>query len=104
MSKQAYEARHVRGTILGTLREYYPNGLSGQSVYTTIVRPVFPAMEWEDAQQHLLYLQERGYIEPGGQTAIRGQGSPRQRIYRLTATGYDVALGVTEDPAIEAEV
>ena len=103
MTKRAYEAKHLRGTIIETLGDYYPNGLSGRSIFSTIVLPVFPDAEWNDVLQQLSYLRQRDFIEDVGACGIGPANSPQGRISRLTAAGYDVAKGITEDPAIMVE-
>jgi len=100
MSRQAYEAKHVRGVILGTLQAYYPNGLSGANVFNHAVRPVFPTMEWAEAFRHLAYLKDRGFTEEVKPSELQDIDSTKDIIYRLTAAGLDLAAGVTQDPAI----
>lgn len=101
---KAFELRHMNGTVLTSLQAYYPNGLSGGTIFATVLRPLFPGIDWNRAFTVLSYLKGRGLLEFVQDRGPRGTDSPKDLIYRLTPAGLDVAAGVTEDPAVLVEV
>ena len=103
MDRTAYDVRRVRGYILDALRSFYPNGVSGGVLHRDAVEPVFHHLDWIDFLQQLDYLQDRGYVEPMEDVAIARERSAKKRLFRLTATGYDVAVGIVKDAVIEME-
>lgn len=101
---KAFESRHINGTIIASLQAYYPNGLGGANILNSVLRPLFPGMEWDQAFAALSYLQGRGLLEVVKSQGPRGGDSPRERVYRLTPAGMDVAAGIVADPAVLVEV
>ncbi len=104
MSIEAYDVKRLRGYIATGLQAFYPNGISGLLIHRDILAPVFPHLEWRQVLQQLDYLMERGFVEAVEMVRLATKRSGRNCVYRLTATGLDVASGVVEDAAIEAEV
>ena len=100
MSMGANEIKQARGHIVVNLRAFYPNGMSGGLIFRESLAPVFPNMEWSQAVREISYLLERGYVEHVGDAGLRKAESARERVYRLTSSGYDLASGVVEDDAI----
>jgi hypothetical protein len=104
MSNKAYEIKHLRGVLLASLKDYFPNGLAAKTLFATVVAPFFPGMKWEEVARQIAYLHERGFVEAIGQSGIGGEKSLERENYRVTPAGLDVASGVSDDPAIEVEV
>ncbi len=103
MSSGAYQIKHLRGELLGALKDYYPNGLAAKTIFATIVAPIFPGMKWDETLRQIVYLHERGFLEAVGQSGIGGEKSLERENYRVTPAGLDVANGVTTDEAITIE-
>ena len=103
MDQQAYDIRRARGHVLSGLKAFYPNGVSDGLLYRDVLLPVFGSMEWVEAFQVLQYLKDAGYIELVQMAGPQRQSSAKERLYRLTTRGYDVALGITKEPSIEME-
>lgn len=103
MSKDTFEVKHVRGVILTVLKEYYPNGLRGSSIFSNVVHGTFPALPMAAVVQQIAYLAERGYLEQVGQSEIVSVETLADAMYRVTPAGFDVATGVVSDPAIQVE-
>lgn len=104
MSDGTYNVKRARGIVLRTLKSYYPNGLTGRRIYRDVLLPHFHGIEWRETEQTLAYLEERGFVGRIGQCAPAAGDARENEVYRLTASGYDLATGVTTDDAIDAEV
>jgi hypothetical protein len=103
MDSEAYDVKRVRGYILDVLKSFYPNGISGRLIQRDGLTAAFPHLEWSDTRRQIDYLVERGFVVAVDDGPL-SKRSARDRLYRLTAQGLDVASGVVEDAAIEAEV
>ncbi len=101
MSRTPLEIKQERGHIIRCLRGFYPNGISGKVIFENALLPVFPGLEWRDVSQDLVYLTEAGLVECITEAGIYKAESAKQKLYRLTCAGYDVACGVREDEAVD---
>ena len=103
MIEEGYDIKRARGHILSGLQSFYPNGISGGLIFRDMLAPLFPVMEWVQALQQLEYLIDRGFVENIESVGPRRPRSHKDRLYRLTPAGLDVALGIVSDAAIERE-
>ena len=63
---------------------------------------IFPQLEWEDFRKDLAYLHEKGYVRQVNWPDEGAEGvSWRQRWFRLTPAGVEVADHCVADPALE---
>jgi hypothetical protein len=101
--RERFEARQIRGLILSTLKDYYPNGLSGATIVKQVVRPVFPATDQRDAVAFLIMLKDAGYVESIKELGIRKADSLLDQHFRSTPKGIEIAEGTSSDPSIVVE-
>jgi hypothetical protein len=99
MDIEAHKIKWLRGCLVEGLRSFYPNGISGALILRTILGPRFRNLTWEDLIPQLDYLAERGLIERI-ENEFPKPRSDRDRLFRLTFRGYDVACGVVDDDSI----
>jgi hypothetical protein len=101
-NSKAQRIKQVRNEILVVLKMLYPSALQAEVVLRSLLA-IFPQLEWEHFRKDLSYLCEKRYVRqveyPDEQEA---QGRPwRQRWFRLTPEGVEVADHCVADPALE---
>lgn len=94
--------KQVRREMLVTLKSVYPSALPVSVLYRAVTA-VIAGREWEDFRADLIYLCEKGYVEPrlhpddpNGRKAAW-----RRRWVRLTPAGVEVADCCVRDAALD---
>lgn len=98
----ASEIRRVRGEVLVALSVVYPGSLQAGSLMRSLL-VLFPALEFEHVKRDLYYLIGKGYVE---RVVSESEGNHeltqwRNRWFRLTPRGLEVADRTLSDPALE---
>jgi len=94
--------KQVRREVLVTLKSVYPSALPVEVLYRA-VSAVVAGREWNEFRADLIYLCEKGYVQPrlhpddpnGRKTAWR------RRWVRLSPAGVEVADSCVHDPALD---
>ncbi len=94
--------KQIRGEMLATLKSVYPSALPVEVLYRAVTTAAGDR-EWDDFRADLIYLCEKGYVEPrlhpgdpnGRKTAWR------RRWVKLTPAGVEVADCCVGDPALD---
>jgi len=98
---RARRIKQVRNEILVVLKMLYPSALQAEVMLRSLLA-IFPQLEWEDFRKDLAYLDEKGYVRQVNWPDEDGEGvSWRQRWFRLTPEGVEVADHCVADPALE---
>lgn len=92
------DLRMVRGILVCLLADAYPNFMA-EALLTREVPPVVVSQLGVDVAAQYAYLAEKSYIE----AKTDRLGDREIRSWRLTATGLDVATGVTTDPGVDVD-
>lgn len=100
--RNARQIKRIRNEVLVTLRMPYPAALRAQHIFQSLLT-LFPTLEFEHFKRDLHYLNAKGYLErviPDGDRT--SDLTPwRQRWFRLTTTGLELAERCISDPALE---
>ena len=96
------EIKRIRNEMLVVLKMVYPAALQAYQIFRSLL-PVFPVLEFEAVKRDLTYLREKGYVrevdlEERGDTVLTPW---KQRWFRLTAAGMELADRCIQDPALE---
>lgn len=94
--------KQVRREMLVTLKSVYPSALPVEVLYRAVAA-VVADREWEEFRADLVYLCEKGYVEPRfhpGDPNAR-KAAWRRRWVRLTPAGVEVADCCVRDPALD---
>lgn len=96
------EIKRIRNEILVALKVLYPAALQAQRLLRSLL-VLFPTIEFDHFRRDLHYLSEKGYIERviperEGETDLTPW---RQRWFRLTPRGVELADHCIKDPALE---
>ena len=99
---EAQLIKQVRREVLVTLKSVYPAALPVEVLFRAVAAVVV-GREWDEFRADLIYLCEKGYVQPrlhpndphGRRTAWR------RRWVRLTPAGVEVVDCCTRDPALE---
>jgi len=94
--------KQIRGETLVALKLVYPAALQADALLRSLLA-LFPQLEWDHYRKDLAYLLEKGYLR---QVWADQSGAPRharwrQRWFRLTSAGVEVADRCIADPAVE---
>ena len=94
--------KQVRREMLVTLKSVYPSALPVEVLYRAVMA-VIGAREWDDFRADLIYLCEKGYVNPRLHPEDpNGRKTPwRRRWVRLTPAGVEVADCCVRDPALD---
>ena len=96
------EIKRIRNEILVALKMLYPAALQADRLMRSLL-VLFPTLEFDHLRRDLHYLIEKNYVERI--TPDREQNNHlvpwRQRWFRLTAAGVEVADHCINDPALE---
>jgi hypothetical protein len=94
--------KQARREILTTLKSVYPSSLPVEVLFRAVTT-VVAAREWADVRADLVYLCEKGYVQPRlHPDDPNGRKTPwRRRWVRLTPAGVEVADSCVRDPALD---
>ncbi|GJM23588.1 MAG TPA: hypothetical protein PKN33_20930 [Phycisphaerae bacterium] len=100
--RTARQIKLVRNEVLVALNMLYPAALQAEQLMRSLLS-VFPTMEWDPFRRDLAYLCEKGYVQ---RVVSDNESDPkftpwRQRWFRLTSAGMEVADHVIGDPALD---
>lgn len=98
VSPKAEHVIRIRVELLVSLKAMFPSGMQLQTLYRHQL-VLFPTLDWTHFVQDLAYLEQKGYVEK-----VDSSGDfvdLRERWYRLTASGVEVADGCIHDPGLE---
>ena len=100
--RTAAEIKRVRNELLVALKMLYPAALPAEQLLRSLLS-LFPTLEWDHFRRDLAYLVEKGYVQRVvADTEADERMTPwRQRWFRLTSTGMEVADHVIGDPALD---
>jgi hypothetical protein len=94
--------KQVRREILVTLKSIYPAALPADVLYRAVMM-VAVSREWSEFRADLIYLCEKGYLQPrlhpDDPNARKSAWS--RRWVRLTPAGVEVADSCVHDPALD---
>ncbi|MBN1346883.1 MAG: hypothetical protein JXQ73_29600 [Phycisphaerae bacterium] len=99
-------ASHViklaRREILVTLKSIYPSALPVE-VLSRAVGTIVVGREWDDFRADLIYLCEKGYVQPRAHPDDPNASKVpwKRRWVRLTPAGVEVADSCITDPALD---
>ena len=96
------EIKRIRNEILVVLKVVYPAALQADRLFRSLL-VLFPTLEFDALRRDLHYLVGKGYIE---HARVNGQEETsltawRQRWFRLTTSGIELADRCIHDPALE---
>ncbi|HUW83143.1 MAG TPA: hypothetical protein VMZ31_10135 [Phycisphaerae bacterium] len=98
---RARRIKQVRNEILVLLKMLYPSALQAEVMLRSLLA-IFPQLEWDHFRKDLVYLHEKGYVRQVNWPDAAAEGvSWRQRWFRLTPEGVEVADHCVADPALE---
>ena len=93
--------KRVRNETLVALQLVYPAALRADVLARSLIT-LFPTLDFEQLKRDLHYLLDKGYVERVLTDADDNGLTPwRQRWFRLTATGVEVADHLLPDPALD---
>lgn len=96
------EIKRVRNEVLVALKVVYPAALQAAQLLRSLLA-LFPTLEFDHLKRDLHYLMQKGYLERVQADFENGNGPTpwRQRWFRLTTSGIEVAQRCIKDPALE---
>lgn len=96
------EIKRIRGEVLVALKMLYPAALRADQLLRSLLS-LFPHMEWDHFRRDLAYLCEKGYLaRVVSDSESDEKMTPwRQRWFRLTTTGVELADHLIKDPALD---
>ena len=96
------QIKRIRNEILVALKVVYPAALQADRLMRSLL-VLFPTLEFDHLRRDLHYLTEKKYIERvlGGADPDNGLTPWRQRWFRLTTSGMELADRCIMDPALE---
>ena len=93
--------KRVRNEILVALKVLYPGALQAERLMRSLLA-LFPTLEFDNFKRDLHYLTAKGYLERVITDVDDNGLTPwRQRWFRLTTTGIELADRCIRDPALE---
>ena len=100
--RTAREIKRIRNEALVALKMLYPAALQAEQLMRSLLS-LFPALEWDHFRRDLAYLSEKGYLQRVvADTENDERLTPwRQRWFRLTSRGVELADHVINDPALD---
>jgi hypothetical protein len=98
----AREIKRVRNEVLVALKMLYPAALRADQLLRSLLS-LFPHLEWDHFRRDLAYLSEKGYLaRVVADSESDEKLTPwRQRWFRLTSTGVELADHMIHDPALD---
>ena len=102
MSEEREMIVEQRNLLLSNLALFYPSARAGES-YFMMMPTAFPEYTRRYCLRDLAYLEAKGYLEKLGP---RGEKCPlgtpwNEARWKLTASGFEIAQRILEDPALE---
>ncbi len=96
------QIKRIRNEVLVALKVLYPGALKADQIMRSLL-PLFPTLDFDHLKRDLHYLAEKGYIERVvSELESDNSMTPwRQRWFRLTTTGIELADRCIRDPALE---
>lgn len=96
------EIRQIRHEALVALKMIYPAALQADQLLRSLLS-LFPALEWDHFRRDVAYLAEKGYLQRViAETELDSRMTPwRQRWFRLTTRGVELAEDLIRDPALD---
>lgn len=100
--RDARQIKRIRNEVLVALKVLYPAALQADKLLRSLLA-LFPTLEFDQLKRDLHYLTAKGYVERVVADSERdGVTTPwRDRWFRLTGTGVEVADRCILDPALE---
>ena len=100
--RNAQEIKSIRNEAVVALKLLYPAALQAEQLMRSLLG-LFPTLEWDYFRRDLAYLCEKGYLQRVvADTEPDARLTPwRQRWFRLTSRGVELADHVIADPALE---
>ena len=100
-SERALEISEDLKNVMGVMNTRYPNFIRGETIFKAML-----AVNVEYTKQRLIrdlsYLSEKGYAKYRGNAGFEVEGiSVNGCSFALTATGFQVANGLSVDAALE---
>ncbi|UCE59514.1 MAG: hypothetical protein JSU63_18975 [Phycisphaerales bacterium] len=94
--------KRIRNEILVALKVVYPAALQAKQLVRSLI-VLFPTIEFDHLKRDLHYLVEKGYISRVIADVENDNGlTPwRNRWFRLTTSGMELADRCIKDPALE---
>lgn len=96
------QIKRIRNEILVALKVVYPAALQAEPLMRSLL-VLFPVLEFEHLRRDLHYLTQKGYLE-----RVVADTQPdtvltpwRERWFRLTTAGVELADRCIKDPALE---
>jgi len=95
------EIKSIRTEAVVALKMLYPAALQAEQLFRSLLG-LFPTLEWDHFRRDIAYLCEKEYLlrvvaEVEGDARLTPW---RQRWFRLTSRGVELADHVIEDPAM----
>ncbi|MCB9866030.1 MAG: hypothetical protein H6816_05295 [Phycisphaerales bacterium] len=99
--RTAREIKSIRNEAVVALKMLYPTALPAEQLMRSLLG-LFPALEWEYFRRDLAYLCEKGYLQRvvAEREADERLTPWRQRWFRLTSRGVELADHLIDDPAM----
>ncbi len=96
------QIKRIRNEVLVALKVLYPGALKADQIMRSLL-PLFPTLDFDHLKRDLHYLVEKGYIERVISESERDNSMTpwRQRWFRLTTMGIELADRCIRDPAME---
>ncbi len=103
-TRKTKQIKRTRNEILVALKVVYPAALQTEPLFRSLLT-LFPMLEFDHIKRDLHYLSEKGYVQRVQSDLDDGNGlTPwRQRWFRLTTTGLELADHCITDPALDEE-
>lgn len=100
--RTASEIKRIRTEAVVALKMLYPAALQAEQLFRSLLG-LFPELEWDHFRRDLAYLCEKGYVQ---RVVAELEGDERltawrQRWFRLTSRGVELADHVIQDPAMD---
>ncbi len=100
--KNPREIKRIRHEVLVALKLLYPAALQAEQLMRSLLC-LFPELEWDGFRRDVAYLCEKGYL-----LRVVADSEPderltpwRQRWFRLSTRGVELAEHLIHDPALE---
>jgi len=96
------EIKRIRNEAVVALKMLYPAALQAELLFRSLLG-LFPELEWDHFRRDIAYLCEKGYVQRVvAELEAEERLTPwRQRWFRLTSRGVELADHVICDPALD---
>jgi len=100
--RKTKQIKCIRNEILVALKVVYPAALQTEPLFRSLIT-LFPMLEFDHVKRDLHYLSEKQYVQRIRTDLDAGNGlTPwRQRWFRLTTAGLELADHCISDPALD---